>query len=153
MGGVDGLVIRHAELADLGAVRDVFRRSSLSNRADRADLLAHPEVLDLSDQAIREGRTRVAVVDDHVIGFVTTAPSDDGLELEDLFVDPDWTRRGIGRALVSDAAATARERGVIRIEVTANEHALDFYETVGFVQDDMVTTQFGSAPRMHLDVR
>ena len=146
-------MIRPAEPADLGAVRDVFRRSSLSNRADRANLLAHPEVLDLSDQAIRDGRTRVAVVEDHVIGFVTTAPSGDGLDLEDLFVDPDWMRRGIGRALVSDAAAMARDRGVTRIEVTANDDALDFYEILGFVRDGTVSTPFGSAPHMHLDVR
>jgi ribosomal protein S18 acetylase RimI-like enzyme len=67
-------------------------------------------------------------------------------------VDPDWMRRGIGRALVSDTAATARARNLSRIEVTANDHALAFYEAVGFVRDGTVSTPFGSAPRMHLDV-
>ena len=73
-------------------------------------------------------------------------------ELEDLFVDPDWMRRGIATELLLDALAHARERGVARIEVTANGHALAFYESVGFVWDGMSETQFGRGHRMHIDV-
>jgi GNAT superfamily N-acetyltransferase len=73
-------------------------------------------------------------------------------ELEDLFVDPDWMQRGVGRELVLDAVAIARAKGVPRIEVTANGHALAFYEKVGFVLDGVVETRFGPGSRMHLDV-
>ena len=89
-----------------------------------------------------EGRTRVAVVEGRIVGFATLV----GSELEDLFVDPDWTRRGIATALVQDAAAS-----VPRIEVTANAHALAFYESVGFVRDGVVEISGGEAYRMHLD--
>jgi GNAT superfamily N-acetyltransferase len=41
------------------------------------------------------------------------------LELEDLFVDPDWMRCGIGRRLVRDIVAIAERRRVPRVEVTA----------------------------------
>ncbi|MGN6172171.1 MAG: GNAT family N-acetyltransferase, partial [Streptosporangiaceae bacterium] len=73
-------------------------------------------------------------------------------ELEDLFVDPEWMGQGAGRALVQDLVAIARQRGVRRIEVTANPHALAFYEKAGFVVGREVGTRFGPAPRMHLQV-
>ena len=141
-------LIRVAVPADLGALRDLFRRSSLSNAGDRASLLAHPEALEFSGLAVDEGRTRVAVVDGRIVGFATLLG--DG-ELEDLFVDPGWMRRGIGRALVLDAVALARAHGLARIEVTANGEALGFYESVGFVLDGAVETAFGRGSRMHLD--
>jgi GNAT superfamily N-acetyltransferase len=141
------LLIRLAVPADMGALRDLFRRSSLSNEGDRASLMAHPEALVFSGLAVDEDRTRVAVVDGRIVGFATLL----GLELDDLFVDPDWMRRGIGRALVLDAVAVARAQGLGRIEVTANDHALGFYENAGFVLDGTVELPFGRGSRMHLD--
>jgi ribosomal protein S18 acetylase RimI-like enzyme len=140
--------IRAAVIEDLSSLRDVFRRASLSNDGDRDALLAHPEVLDFSSIAVDEGRTRVAVADGRIVGFATLL----GSELEDLFVDPDWMRRGIGRSLVDDAIAIAGAQGATRIEVTGNDHALGFYERVGFVRDGTVQTEFGQGSRMHLDL-
>ena len=146
------MVVRDARPADVDALRDVFRRSSLSNEGDRANLRAHPETLEWAADPVGEGRTRVAVVGDRVVGFATTSPAAEGLELDDLFVDPDWMRRGVGRALVEDVVATARQQDRRRITVTANEHALDFYEHAGFVTFGSVATLFGPAPRMALEV-
>lgn len=137
-------LIRAAAPEDTAALRDLFRRSSLSNESDRTALLAHPEALDLS---LLEAGTRVAVVDGRIAGFATLLSG----ELEDLFVDPGWMRRGIGRALVLDAVAVARAQGLERIEVIANDHALGFYERVGFVRDGTAETAFGRGSRMHLD--
>jgi GNAT superfamily N-acetyltransferase len=143
--------IRDARPADVDALRTVFRRSPLSNEGNRRNLLAHPDVLEWTADPVAEGRTRAAVVDDRVVGFATTSVAADGLELEDLFVDPDWMRRGVGRALVEDVVAAARRRGVLRVTVTANEHALAFYERAGFVAQGVVQTTFGPAPRMVLE--
>ena len=144
-------MIRNALPADVGVLRDLFRRSSLSNEGDREVLLAHPETLEWAGDGISDGRTRVAVADDRVVGFATTIAGDDALELDDLFVDPDCLRQGVGRALVADAAATARRLGC-RLDVTANDHALAFYEQVGFVTDGFVDLEFGRGRRMHLAV-
>lgn len=146
------VVLRDAVPGDLAALSDVFRRSSLSNDGDRPNLLAHPEVLELSDLAVREGRTRTAVAGGNIVGFASWLEAGDGFEIEDLFVDPQWMRRGIGRALVLDLIAIARGRGTDRVEVTANQHALAFYENVGFVVYREDTTRFGPAPRMRLDL-
>ncbi|HEY3724463.1 MAG TPA: GNAT family N-acetyltransferase [Acidimicrobiia bacterium] len=144
-------LVRDAVPEEIGALRELYRGSSLSNEGDRAGLLAHPEVLVWSDLALREQRTRVAVRDGRLVGFATTIDVDGVIELEDLFVDPEWMRLGVGRDLVVDAVAGARRRGVRRIEVTANPHALTFYERVGFEPDGPVDTQLGSGIRMHLD--
>lgn len=136
------------------ALSGVYRRSSLSNEGDRPKLLAHPGTLEFSDLAVREGRTRAADAEGEIVGFASWLGGGDAFEIEDLFVEPGWMRRGIGRALVLDmiAIAIARGRGIGRVEVTANPHALAFYERAGFVVYREVVTRFRTAPRMRLDV-
>lgn len=145
-------MIRDAVLGDMTALSGVYRRSSLSNEGDRPDLLAHPETLAFADLAVREGRTRAAVAAGEIVGFASWVGAGDDFEIEDLFVDPDWMRQGIGRALVLDMIAIARGRGIERVEVTANPHALAFYENAGFVVYRQVATRFRTAPRMRRDV-
>jgi GNAT superfamily N-acetyltransferase len=145
--------VRSGVPADLPVVADVFRRASLSNSADAPALRAHPEALLLTDEALVEGRTRVATrASDLIVGFATMLKMEENLELEDMFVDPDWMRRGIGRLLVHDATVIARRQNIPRIDVTANPHAFAFYESVGFVHDSRVETAFGHGARMHLDI-
>jgi GNAT superfamily N-acetyltransferase len=146
------IAVRTAVRLDLPELRRLFRRSALSNPGDRANLLAHPETLVFADEPVDEGRTRVAVSDARIVGFATLLATADSVELEDLFVDPDWMRGGIGRALVLDALATAGARGATRIDLTANPHARGFYEKLGFVPDGVESTRFGPAERMHLAV-
>jgi GNAT superfamily N-acetyltransferase len=133
-------------------LRDVFRRSSLSNASDRENLLAHPEVLELPDLGVREGRTRVADEDGRVVGFASWLGTGAITEIDDLFVDPDWMRRGIGRALVQDLITQARQRGARRAEVTANPDALAFYEEVGFAVSHQVDTMLGPGLRMYREL-
>jgi ribosomal protein S18 acetylase RimI-like enzyme len=145
--------IRTATAADHVPISRVFARASLSNEGDRDNLLAHPNLLEFDVMALDNGGTRVAVVDGNVVGFATLRPVDDGAaELDDLFVDPDWMRQGIARALVSDLAEAAKRRGIARIDVAANGHAMAFYEAAGFIADGTVETTFGSATHMHLDM-
>jgi len=147
------LVVRAAGVGDLEVLRGVFRRASLSNAGDREVLLAHPDVLVWSGEAIAGGRVRVAVADGTVVGFATTVPIDAGLELEDLFVEPDRMRRGVGRRLVEDVLDTARAEGVEHVWVTANPHAMAFYTAVGFVRAGTAPTRLGPASRLRLDVQ
>ena len=149
---MQGLAIRWGTPEDVVALRDLYRRSSLSNDGDLANLLAHPDALDFAGVSVLEGRTRVAIDGERIVGFATMRVHGVLAELDDLFVDPAWMRRGIGRRLIIDAAMVARSEGITRIDVTANPHALDFYNAVGFVLDGVTETQFGAGHRMHLDV-
>jgi GNAT superfamily N-acetyltransferase len=57
-----------------------------------------------------------------------------GIYLEDLFVLPDYRRRGIGRALLVHVGQLALQRGCGRFEWNVldwNTPAIDFYQTMG----------------------
>jgi ribosomal protein S18 acetylase RimI-like enzyme len=151
MGTID---VREATAADEAAVARIFRSASLSNDGDRDVLLAHPEALVLADGLLARGRTRVATSDDGtVVGFASTRTTGSGvLELDDLFVDPGARRLGAARRLIARIVAEAAAVGIARIEVTANPHAMGFYEAVGFVGGGRADTELGSGLRMHLDV-
>src|SRR6516162_10065181 len=96
------ITIRTARAEDLDELTEVFRSASLSNDGDRENLLAHPEFLELSDQAVVEQRVRLAEIDGRTVGFATSARDGATVELEDLFVHPDWTRRGVATLLIAD---------------------------------------------------
>jgi hypothetical protein len=67
-----------------------------------------------------------------------------------------WIPTGCGAAsagrFVVDAIDKARDKGLSRINVMANEHALVFYKNVGFVYDGTSRLRFGTGHRMHIDV-
>jgi GNAT superfamily N-acetyltransferase len=107
-------MIRLGTSADLAAASSVYRRASLSNAGDRDSLLARPEYLILEPEGLAEGRTHVAEQDGSVVGFATWAETAGIIELEDLFVDPGYWRRGIATALVSRIAEVVRARGAWR---------------------------------------
>ena len=126
-------VIRLGVPADLPAASGIYRSASLSNAGDRDNLLAHPEYLILGPEGLAEGRTYVAEEKGVLVGFATWNEAGGTIELEDLFVDPGWRRRGIATALVNRIADVLRARGVERLEVTANPHAGGFYGAAGFI--------------------
>jgi GNAT superfamily N-acetyltransferase len=146
-------LIRPGVPADLPAAAGVYRSASLSNPGDRDSLLAHPEYLALGPEGLAEGRTYVAEEEGSVVGFATWSEAGGVFELEDLFVDPGWMRRGIAAALVGRIAKVLRARGAKRLEVTANPHAMGFYLAAGFVDCGVADTAFGAGRRMVLAIR
>ena len=142
--------VRAAVPSELDALLDLQRRSSLVWEEYREQLLAHPEVIEVPADALAAGQVRVAVRDGELVGFATVLPVSASVgELDGLFVAPELMRGGVGRLLVEDAVAIARDQGMVRLEVTANPRALGFYEKVGFVIVGEVRTQFGPGIRMH----
>ena len=146
--------IRDGRRSDGPRLRDIHWRASLTNEGDRDALLAAGRELIVPEALGREQQARLATTDDGtIVGFATVLVVDGVDELEDLFTDPDFRRQGVATALIADAVERARVKGVRRIEVTGNQHALAFYESVGFTRVGEVVTPFGStAVRMHLNV-
>lgn len=143
-----GIEIRAGAPADVPQLREIFRRACLSNEGDHVLFAEHPELLEWADTPLREQRTWVAVVDGQVVGFASLAVVDGVAELEDLFVDPDAMRSGVGRALTDDAAAITAARGFTALEVDANSHAKGFYGRVGFENRGVTPVEYGTGFRM-----
>jgi ribosomal protein S18 acetylase RimI-like enzyme len=146
--------IRDARPAEAAALASLQRRSSDVWEEYRAQLAAHPGVIEPPHRAIAEGRVRVAVdASQRRLGFsVVLAPEGGRVELDDLFVEPDSMGRGVGRLLVADVVSRAAAVQATCIEVTANPNALGFYERVGFRVTGEVATLFGRGIRMRLDL-
>lgn len=74
----------------------------------------------------------VAVLDDHLVGFVALMQSPRAGLISGLYVHPDWARRGIGRRLVEAIEQTAIAAGAQWLTVTASLTAVEFYRRQGY---------------------
>jgi len=83
---------------------------------------------------------RVAQEDAWVVGLAGTGrahDTPDRCELFALYVDPRHQRRGVGRALLADAVAQARDAGAHWLQVAVmpgNTRAVAFYEAMVFTR-------------------
>jgi GNAT superfamily N-acetyltransferase len=146
--------IRDAVPAEAGALEALHRRSSDVWEEYREQLATHPDAIDAPDQAIAEGRVRVAVdAAERRLGFSVVRPVEAGrCELDDLFVEPESMGLGVGRLLVADVASRAAAAGATSVDVTANPNAVGFYERVGFETTGGASTRFGPGVRMSLSL-
>jgi GNAT superfamily N-acetyltransferase len=145
--------LRFARMKERAYLKELQRRSSLVWEEYRVPLLANPDAIEVPAAHIRGRHLRVADQRGRILGFATILPSRSGaMELDSLFVEPKHMRRGIGRALILDAARLARRRGARRMLVTANPRAEAFYVKMRFVVVRRASTRFGPANRMALDL-
>jgi GNAT superfamily N-acetyltransferase len=152
--GAKSFTVRRARLSYMPGLQDVFLRASMSNENDRPFLLQHPELVELSDDAVRGGRTQVAVdQSDAVIGFASYLITGGMAELVEAFVDPLHVRCGVGRALVADVFEQVGEMNYESLVVIANPGATAFYEHMGFEADQLVDTEGSPALRMRKPFR
>ena len=135
-----GTTIRSAEPSDTSLILSFIRELAEYER------LAHEVVA--TEDAIRQtvfgdhprAEVLIAEAEGHAAGFAlyfhnySTFLARPGLFLEDLFVRPEFRRRGIARELLTRLAAIAVERQCGRFEWNVldwNESAQRFYEALG----------------------
>jgi GNAT superfamily N-acetyltransferase len=82
----------------------------------------------------------VAELDRRLVGFAlffhnySTFLTQPGLYLEDVFVLPEYRRQGVGKALMTNVAMIAHDRGCGRLEWSVlewNQNAIEFYQSLG----------------------
>jgi putative acetyltransferase len=73
-------------------------------------------------------------VDDRVLGFADVAPDEEYLRA--VYVDPEMSRRGLGRALLRQAEWAATQAGAERLTVDASLNSVEFYEKNGYERLD-----------------
>jgi GNAT superfamily N-acetyltransferase len=141
--------IRFGVPEERAELEELQRSASLIWEEYRADLLAHPDAIQLPLSQLQENRVRVAERASRRAGFSVVIPKSAGVsELDGLFVEPEYWGAGVGRALITDAVRLARDQGAGAIEVTANPRAEGFYEKLGFRRIGFAKTRFGPAKQM-----
>lgn len=149
-----GYTIRPARADDQPALLAIVWKTVMASERDRDTLLAHPEAVQVPVEQLTPTTACVADAAGSTAGFAVVLPRPDGdAELDGLFVDPAMQRLGIGRRLVERTKELARAMGASTLHVVANDDALAFYRSVGFIEAGVTETQFGKAPLMQMELR
>jgi GNAT superfamily N-acetyltransferase len=115
--------IRPATFEDLGAIRSILAAHGNDGPVVIADVVG-PYVSHL----ISRGRTRVAVLDEVIVGFGAAIDTGRSIHLADLFVHPDRLGQGIGKPLLAAVLEGAVQRTTFASE---DARALPLYVRAG----------------------
>lgn len=78
------------------------------------------------------------------------APTGGAVHLGRVAVLAEWRRSGVGNSLMERLHGEARARGYVRVEISAQTHAIPFYERLGYVAEGPVYLEAGIEHRaMH----
>jgi GNAT superfamily N-acetyltransferase len=146
--------IRPAEAGDVERLREITVAAKAHWGHDLAWVKQWVAVGDFAGVAVGRGEAWLAEVDGTIAGWSALQLGDEIAWLEDLWVDPAYMGRGVGRRLFVEAAARARTAGKPRLEWEADLDAVGFYERMGGrkVRDSAVTELGRVLPVMALDL-
>ncbi len=137
-------MIRSYVERDLDAVLDVWYRASLVAHSFLTEPFFERERHDIAEQWLPIAETIVAEVDSRVVGFLSLIENDVGA----IFVEPESQGRGVGRALMDEAAAS---RPYLELEVfEANSIGRRFYARYGFEAVDRHVNMLVGVPELRL---
>ena len=92
-----------------------------------AQLEAWQSSLEISAESVSARPTFVGQLNGRIIGFYSLVPAAAEWELDNLWVAPEYIRRGFGRALVAHAVETATAGGATAIVIDSDPNAEPFY--------------------------
>lgn len=145
----DAIHLRPALASDLGALRDLTWRVTLADPAYADQARAQPDAIDGPTDALGQGGVIVAEQGGRLTGYVAILrPADAPVEIDGLFVEPEFQGRGIGRTLLLAGLQSLRASGADRVTVVASPAAIAVYEACGFRQLGPTPTLFGPAVLM-----
>jgi predicted GNAT family N-acyltransferase len=102
----------------------------------REQILRHPLGLTLDSEELETERPHVhigAFEEDSLLGCCMLVREDDRtVRLRQMAVSDDIQRKGIGKALMSFAENIARDQGYRNLIMHARQHAIGFYEKMGY---------------------
>ena len=132
--------IRHATPADLADLPAIERSAAEAFRGAGVSLSADAPVssAEVWRPALRSGTLWVAVDEaGRIVGFLAARKINRVLHIDEMDVDFDHQRRGIGRALLDAAIVWARRAGLNEITLTTFRDLAfnrNFYAASGFVE-------------------
>lgn len=136
----DRVILRAAAPADVAVLFELIRSLAEYEKLSHAFTGSAAELQQhlFGDRPYAEAM--IAECDGKAVGFAlffhnySTFLTKPGIYLEDLFVLPEYRRRGIGKAMLSSLAQLAVDRGCGRLEWSVldwNSPAIAFYQSLG----------------------
>jgi GNAT superfamily N-acetyltransferase len=135
------LRIRDGRAADFTRLREIAVVSKAHWGYDLAQVEEWAETGGFDPESLSTRLVYVAESEAEPVGWAALIPRGDVGWLEDLWIEPSWIGRGIGRLLFRHVADCARELGAERLEWEAEPNARGFYERMGgtYLRDSDVT--------------
>lgn len=130
-------MIFSAKKSDAKNLTDVALKSkSFWGYADEI-LKSWQQDLTVSERIIQEMIVYKFISDEETVGFyILNQPKKQSIELEFLFVLPDFIRKGIGNQLINHALKEAKKLGCNKVALVADPNAVPFYVSKGFTVID-----------------
>lgn len=126
-----GVSIRAVADDDEPRLREVAAAAKAHWGYDRGRVEEWARSLDLTPETLAARDVFVAEAAGRPIAFASLVPRGSVCVLDDLWVDPPWIGRGVGRMLFRTAAERAAELGAESMEWEAEPNAHGFYEKMG----------------------
>ncbi|MDS2173339.1 GNAT family N-acetyltransferase [Nesterenkonia sp. CL21] len=129
--------IREATLGDHAAVVQIEHRAGLLFVGTPMEDIADDEAVTAEEFAavVATGAAWVHVCEGIVVGYLLAERLDDAGHVEQVSVDPAWSGRRIGAALLDRASAWAAEQGLDALTLTTFVHVpwnAPYYRRLGF---------------------
>jgi GNAT superfamily N-acetyltransferase len=107
-------------------------------------------ILTLTPEYVAANPTYVAIEDGRPVGFYALVLSQAAprIQLDHLWISPDWIGRGLGRSLFEHATATATALGATVVDIEAEPNAEPFYRHMGARRTGERTGRIEDQPRV-----
>lgn len=132
--------IREAKSDDAEVIFALIKELAIYEKAEQEVMTSVDEITRTLFGENSRTSALIAEDDDKVVGYAvyfynySTWLGKNGIYLEDLYVTPDYRKRGVGKALLKQIASKAVEEGCGRVEWSVldwNTPAIEFYESLG----------------------
>lgn len=123
--------IRSATSHEAPALGDLAFRSKAYWGYSDEFMAACKDDLQVTPEDCDAGLVHVATDGDTITGYYRISGEDQQGKLDDLFVDPDYIGRGVGKELLTEAITHARALGYAALEIHSDPNAEAFYLHMG----------------------
>jgi GNAT superfamily N-acetyltransferase len=156
----------HADIPSLTKLMDAAIDELQKGFLDEAQIRSSRAIMGLDKQLVDDGTYYVIESNGHLAGCggwsrratlyggdhsagrdaALLDPSSDPARIRAMYTNPDFTRRGVGRMIVSLCEAAAAAEGFTRLELMSTLSGRPFYEAVGFAPVENVEDAAGGVP-------
>jgi len=125
------MLIRRADPGEGEALRTIAIAAKAHWGYELECVRAWAEQGDFSPAGLTAKEVFVADLDGRLVGWASLIDQGDVCWLDDLWVEPEAMRQGVGTQLFHRALERARQLGAMRVEWEAEPNATGFYEKMG----------------------